>query len=139
MATRLADNSRDAALDGALDLADAGAAAATIKVYTGTQPADADDAVGGGDTLLVTLTCNDPAFAAASGGTKALDVSPAITAAAAATGTAGWFRLEDSDGNNILDGACGEGSGELDLDNTDINSGQTVTLNSLVVTAAASV
>lgn len=137
MATRLADASRNAALDAALDLADAGVGAATIKIYTGAQPADADDAESG--TLLATLTCNDPAFAAASGGTKALDVSPAVSAAASATGTAGYFRLEDSAGVNILDGACGTGSGELDLDNTSITSGQTVTINSLVITAAASV
>ncbi len=139
MATRLADASRNAALNGALDLADAGAAAATIRIYTGTQPADADDAVGGGDTLLVEITLNDPAFAAAAAGSKALDVSPALTGTAVGAGTAGWFRLEDSDDVNILDGACGSGSGELDLDNTSIAIGQDVTINSLVVTAAASV
>lgn len=137
MATRLPDAGRNAALDAAMDRADGGAGAGTLKIYTGSQPADADDAESG--TLLVTLTLNDPAFAAASGGTKALDVSPVVTAAAGNTGTAGWFRIEDSTGVNVLDGACGEGSGELSLDNTDITSGQDVTINSLVITAAASV
>lgn len=137
MATRVADAARNAAANAVVDLSDAGAGAGTIKVYTGSQPADADDAESG--TLLATFTLNDPAFDAAASGAAALDVSPAISTTAGATGTAGWFRLEDSTGANILDGACGEGSGELDLDNTDINSGQTVTINSLTVTVAASV
>lgn len=137
MATRVADAARNAAADAVVDLADAGAAAGTIKVYTGSQPADADDAESG--TLLVTFTLNDPAFGAAASGVATLDVSPAISTTASASGTAGWFRLEDSNGVNVLDGACGSGSGELDLDNLSISSGQTVTINSLTVTVAASV
>lgn len=137
MATRVADAARNAAANAVVDLADAGAGAGTIKVYTGAQPADADDAESG--SLLVTFTLNDPAFDAAASGAAALDVAPAISATASATGTAGYFRLEDSTGANVLDGACGSGSGELDLDNTSITSGQTVTINSLTVTVAASV
>lgn len=94
MTLRVAVASRNAGLNAAFDLANAGVAAGTIKVYSGTQPADADTVEAG--TLLVTFTLADPAFAAASGGVKDLAADPDLTATAAATGTAGWARCEDS-------------------------------------------
>lgn len=137
MASRLSDEVRNLACDAVVDSLDAGATP-TIKIYTGSQPADADDAASG--TLLVTINLDGTAaFGAASGGAASLDVSPAISGVASASGTAGWFRAADSTDTNRIDGDVGEGSGTLNLDNTDITSGQTVTITSWTVTVAGSV
>jgi hypothetical protein len=132
MATRISDEVRTLMVDAAVDGLDAGAGAATIKIYTGSQPADADDAASG--TLLVTITMSDPAFGAGSAGVATADNTPALSAVAGASGTAGWFRAADSNDTNRIDGDVGEGSGTLNLDNTDIASGQTVTITSWTVT-----
>lgn len=137
MASRLSDEVRTLACDAVVDSLDAGAGPATIKIYTGSQPADADDAASG--TLLATITMSDPAFGAASAGVATADNTPALSATAAASGTAGWFRAADSNDTNRIDGDVGEGSGTLNLDNTDIVSGQTVTVTGWTVTVAASV
>ena len=52
---RIAAATRNAMLDQLRTLLDAGAAGGTIKIYTGTQPANADTALSG-NTLLGTLT-----------------------------------------------------------------------------------
>ena len=138
MATRIADAARNAAADAVVDRIDAGAGAGTLKIYTGSQPADADDAESG--TLLVTITFSDPAFGAAASGSAAADTTPALSAAAVAAGTAGWFRVEDSTGANVFDGSVTAtgGGGDIELDNTSIASGQTVTVSSLSFAVPAS-
>lgn len=136
MATRLSDEVRTLADDAIVDSLDAGAGAGTLKIYTGTQPADADDAASG--TLLATITYSDPAFGASSNGVATADTTPALSAVAGASGTAGWFRRADSNDTNRIDGSVGEGSGDLSLDNTDIASGQTVTVTSDTITVPAS-
>lgn len=135
MATRISDEVRNLACDAIVDGLDAGAGAATIKIYTGAQPADADDAASG--TLLATITMSDPAFGAAAAGVATADNTPALSVAAAATGTAGWFRAADSTDVNRIDGDVGQGSGTLNLDNTSIVSGQTVTVTGWTVTVPA--
>lgn len=134
MALRLATATRNAAADAVADLADGGASAGTVKVYSGTQPASANDAASG--TLLVTFTLNDPAFGAAASGVATLDVDPAISATAAATGTAGWFRMESSTPGTVIDGSVTAtgGGGDMTVDNTSITSGQTVNLTSGTIT-----
>lgn len=131
MATKLPNASQQAAADAVVDRADAGAAAGRIRIYTGAAPADADTAPSG--TLLVDAACADPAYGAADAtGTAALASTPRSVAASAA-GTAGYFRVTDSDGNTVFQGdvtATG-GGGDLELDNTNIASGQTVNINSL--------
>lgn len=136
MATRTADAARNAATDAVVDRIDAGAAAGTLKIYTGAQPADADDAASG--TLLVTITLGDPAYGASASGTAALSGTPSGTAVA--TGTAGWFRVADSDGNTVFDGSVTGtgGGGDIELDNTSIASGQTVTITALPFSTPAS-
>lgn len=126
MTVRVAVAARNAGLDAIFDRANAGAAAGTIKVYTGSQVATADTAETG--TLLVTFTLADPAFAAAATGVKDLDADPDLTAVAAATGTAGWARCEDSDGNNVFDGSVGTSGTDFIINSTSITSGQTVNL-----------
>lgn len=135
MATRLPTGSRNAAADAIVDRLDTGAAAGTVDVRTGAQPAAADDAATG--TLLVTFTLSDPAFGAAASGTA---IAAAIaTASAVAGGTAGWFRAKDSNGNGVLDGSVTAtgGGGDMELDNTSIASGQDVSISSWTATMPA--
>lgn len=131
MALRLATNSRNSAVDAVAARANGG----KIRVYTGSQPASADDAATG--TLLVEFDLQNPAFGAASNGQAALAGVP-ISAAAIASGTAGWFRMLTSGGGSVLDGAVGQGSGDLSLDNTNIATGQTVRITSLTLSQPAS-
>lgn len=123
MAVQLAVSTRNARLD-AIET-DAGASA-VLKIRTGAQPADCATADSG--TVLATMTLPSDWMAAASGGTKAKSGTWQDTSADA-SGTAGHFRLYKSDGTTcIMQGSCGQGSGDLQLDNTNIASGQTVTV-----------
>ena len=137
MATRIPTAARNAACDAVVDLADAGAGAATIDVRTGAQPASANDAPTG--TLLATFALNDPAFGAAATGVATLDVDPAVTTTGLAAGTAGWFRMKDSAGNTVLDGAVTAtgGGGQLELNTTTVSVGLTLTITSGTVTMPA--
>lgn len=125
MAIRIAAATRGTMMDAVEAALDGGSGAATLEIRTGSQPADADTAASG--TLLVTLTLNDPA-GTQSGGVVTIDVSPAISASAVATGTAGWGRLKDSTGATVLDGSVGTSGADFIIDSTSITSGQTVAL-----------
>lgn len=107
----------------------------TLKIYTGSQPATADTAVTG--TLLCTITLPATPFAASSGGVIAK--SGTWSGTAGATGTAGYFRILTSGASFPLDGAITGtgGGGELELANTSITSGQTVTITSFTITQPA--
>lgn len=121
------------------DQANAGSGAAYIEIRTGTQPADPDTAATG--TLLGTLTMSDPAFGgatdAAPGGLITAG-SIASDSSADATGTAGWFRLYDSDANPILDGACSTSGAELNFNDTGIVAGETIAISSMTITVPES-
>jgi hypothetical protein len=110
--------------------------AGTIKIYTGSQPATADTAVGGA-TLLATFTLGSPGFGAASGGVITLSGTP-LTVAAAATGTAGWFRLATSGAAAVLDGSVGTSGNQINLNTTSITSGVNVTITSGTITMPTS-
>ena len=137
MVTRIPTNSRNAACNGVVDLLDAGSGPGTVQIRTGSQPATGNDAASG--TLLGTLTLSDPAFGNAATGV-ATAASITGDSSADATGTAGWFRAYDSDGNAVIDGACGtSGSGaEMILSTTSIVTGGTINITSWTVTAPAS-
>lgn len=128
MTLRLAAGSRSAAADAVVDRLDAGSAAGTVKVYTGSQPATPAAAPTG--TLLVTFTLNDPAFGSAVDGVATLDVDPALTAVGVAAGDAGWFRAADSDGNVVFDGACAASGSELNLSTIAVAVGASVAVTS---------
>jgi hypothetical protein len=134
MATRIPTAARNAACDAVVDLADAGAGAATIEIRTGSQPASANDTATG--TLLATVTCADPAFGSASSGVATLAGTPLSTTGVAA-GTAGWFRMKDSAGNTVMDGSVGTSGAELNLNTTTISVGVTVQVTSGTVTMPA--
>jgi len=143
MATRLPNASQQAAADSVVDRIDTGATNATgrLRIYSGAQPADADDAASG--TLLAEILLANPAYGAAStSGTAALLGTPR-SAAATAAGTAGWFRVVNRDAGGVFDGsiratADADTGQELVLDNASIASGQTVNISSLSYTQPAS-
>lgn len=131
MAERLNDAARNRSADSVGDDFNN----ATLKIYTGSQPAAGAAATG---TLLVTITLPADAMAAASAGVASK--SGTWSATAGDTGTAGWFRIESSAGSRWYDGAVTAtgGGGEIELSSTSIVSGQTVTITSFSVTQPAS-
>jgi hypothetical protein len=136
MATRIPTAARNAAANAVVLLADAGPAAGTIQIRTGAQPATADLAATG--TLLATLTMSDPSFAAAVAGVSTLDTTPVLTTTGVAAGTAGWFRMLDSNGLTVMDGAVATAGAELNLNTTTISIGVTVEITAGTVTMPAS-
>lgn len=100
-----------------LNAIDAGAGAATIKVYDGTRPA-----TGGTVTnLLATFTLADPAGSAASG-VLTFDFDPDISTTWSGSGTATWFRIETSDPTFVVDGSVGLGGSGADLELSSVNA-----------------
>lgn len=103
-----------------------------IRVYDGSQPADADTAVGA-QNLLAELRFNADAFPAAVAG---LLTANAITddAGANATGTASWARILASDGTTTyFDGSVGTANANVILNTTAIVTGAVVSCSSLTV------
>jgi hypothetical protein len=99
---------------------------ASVKVYTGSQPASPDTAATG--TLLATYTVAAGALSAASAGTAQL--AAAIQATAVASGTAGYARWTNNGGSGVIDGSVGiTGSGAaFILDTLSITSAGITTL-----------
>jgi len=138
MALRISTAARNAMVSAVTALADAGSGAAHVRIYTGTQPATPATTASG--TLLLDIPLNDPSFAAPSTGVATGDVTPEPTDDGITTGTAGWFRLLDSNDVAILDGAVTGtgGGGECTLSTTSITTGLTVNLTSITLTQPAS-
>ena len=132
MAVRMPTGTRNAACDAVVDRVDAGAATGKLRIYTSAQPASANDAASG--TLLAEVTLADPAFGASASGSASLTDPAAVTASAA--GTAGWFRVLDSDSNTVFDGAVTAtgGGGDLTLSSTALASGISVDITGGSVT-----
>ncbi len=126
--------SRNLALNAAFDVLNGG----FLRIYDGTQPTDADTALGA-QVLLAEPALNATAFAAASAGSK---VANAITAdsSANATGTATWGSLVKSGGtrgNNVLDFSVGTSGANLNLNSVAIQAGAAVSVTSFTVSQAA--
>ena len=108
-------------------------ATAKLRIYTGAAPANCAAAATG--TLLVDMTLPADWMAAASSGSKAKAGTWSGTGVAA--GTAGYFRIVDNAGTTAhIQGTCGIGTGDLQLDNTNIAISQTVTVNTFTLNAA---
>lgn len=130
MATlKISTTARNTACDGIVDLCDAGGAG-TLEIRTGSQPANPGTAASG--TLLATFTLPNPAFGAASTGVATLNAVTSVTAAA--TGTAGYFRIKNNAGTAIMDGDCGTSGATLNLNTTSITSGGNVSITSGTIT-----
>lgn len=119
-------------------LLDAGPAGATVKVYSGSRPANANTAPGGGNVLLLTFTMNATSFGAPSSGSATANNLP-LSATAAADGTATWFRAADSTGATVFDGSCGAtGSGQdIELSTLSITTGLVVNMTAATLTQPA--
>lgn len=109
---------------------------ARLRMYTGAQPANCAAVATG--TLLVDMTLPVDWMNAASSGTKTLLGTWSATGAAVpGTGTAGYYRIWES----TVTTAHEQGSiaqttgGDINLDNTSVAAGQTVTITSKTITA----
>ena len=108
-------------------------ASARLRIYSGTRPANANTAITT-QTMLVELTCNATAFAAAASG-GVLTANAISNGTAAATGTASFFRLWQSNGTTaIMDGDVAASGADLNLNNTSIATGQTVSVTAFTIT-----
>ena len=105
----------------------------TLSIYTGSQPATANDAATG--TKLVDITING--FNTPATGSATLDTSTPNTGTAVATGTAGWGRIVGGAGERI-DGTVGTSGTDFTINSTSITNGATVTLTAMTVTQPAS-
>ena len=105
----------------------------TLSIYTGSQPATANDAATG--TKLVDIMING--FNTPVAGSATLNTSTPNTGAAVATGTAGWGRIVGGAGERI-DGTVGTSGTDFTINSTSITNGATVTLTAMTVTQPAS-
>lgn len=128
---KLAVANRNLALDAALDALSTGA---KIRIYDGTQPTDADTALGA-QNVLAELAMSSTPFAAASSGSKA--ANSISNGTASATGTATWFSILTSGNVRKFDGSVGTSSADLVLNSVAISSGATVSISALTFTMAA--
>lgn len=130
----------DEAVKAAVDAVAAKCNSGTLKIYAGSQPTDANTAVGV-QTLLATLTLSSTAFAASSASGSA--GSKVVTATANTitddtsadnTGTATWFRVLKSDGTSIVfDGSVGTTGCDLNLVTTSLVAGADVGITSFTI------
>lgn len=112
--------------------AEALGASPTLRIYSGTPPANAAAALSS-NTLLATLACAaTPLSATSDTGTAGRFTYAAIASAtAAATGTATFFRHLKSDGTTVIDqGSVGTTGADCNLNTTAITSGSTVSITS---------
>jgi len=126
MATRIDSDAANLMADALADEFDS--VAGTLTIYSGSAPADADDAPTG--TVLAAITLPTPAFGAASAGACA-KIGTWEDSSANASGTAGYFRIV-SNGGHVIQGtitATGMG-GDMEMANTSIIEGGVVTVTS---------
>jgi hypothetical protein len=104
------DTDTEAAVNGAGALLNGG----TLQIYSGGQPALNGSLTG---TLLASLDLDATAFADAtsSDGTTTAAANTVTSEDAAATGTAGYFALVDSDTNTQITGTVGVADSGADL------------------------
>ena len=104
-----------------------------LRIYDGTQPANADTAIST-QTLLAELRFNADAAPSAVAGVLTFS---AITQDSNAnnTGTASWFRALKSDGSTVMfDGTVGVSGSDLNIATTSIVAGAIVGATSFVYT-----
>lgn len=104
-----------------------------LRIYDGSQPANADTAITS-QVLLAELRFNATAAPAASNGVLTFN-SFTPEDSALATGTATWFRALKSDGTTvIMDGDVGTSSASLILSSVSITSGTEVAVTAFTHT-----
>ena len=107
--------------------------APVMRIFTGTAPTNLTDADSG--TKLMDISLPSDWLAAAATGAKAINNGPWTESSAEGTGTAGHFRIYQTGGTvACIQGTVGQGSGDLQLDNTSITTGQTITITAFTIT-----
>jgi hypothetical protein len=120
---KYSNGTRDAQQNGLISYAGSGS---IIRIYAGSQPANANTAITS-QTLLVPLVISGT-FGTDSNGT--ITLSTVTNGTAVATGTASFFRIVKTDGVTVvMDGSVGTSSADMNLNNTSIASGQTVSIS----------
>ena len=118
------NGTRNAQQQGLITFAGSGS---IIRIYQGTQPANANTAISS-QTLLVSLTIVGR-FGTDANGT--ITIGAVTSAQAVATGTAQFFRIVKSDGTTVvMDGSVGTSDADMILNTTAIANTQTVTISS---------
>jgi len=121
---------RNAALD---SLETTVSTAPTLSIWSGAAPANCATANSG--TQLVTMTLPTDWMAAAASGSKAKAGTWQDTSADA-SGTAGHFRIHQGTTCHIQGSVTlTSGGGDMELDNTNIATGQQVTVSTFTITA----
>jgi len=104
-----------------------------LRIYDGSQPANANTAVST-QTLLAELRFGSTAFAASSGGVITANAIADDTDANA-TGTASWVRCLKSDGTTvIMDGSVGTSGCDLNMNSTAIQIHAQISVTALTLT-----
>jgi hypothetical protein len=110
-------------------------ASAKLYLYSGAEPANCGSSDPSG--LLATLTLPADWMSPSSGGVKAKN--GVWSGVGSAAGVAASYRIKDGAGTTChIQGSVGIGSGDLQLDNTNIAIGQTITVNTYQITDANS-
>lgn len=131
MALQFSDALRNAMLN---QIETIGGAAAKVKIYTGTAPANVAAAATG--TLLATFTLASDWMGDAGAtlaGRKDFTGTPSTTAVAA--GTAAYFRITTNADVAFMQGTISTTGADLNLDNTNIANGQSIQITSWQITA----
>ncbi len=116
------------------DISTQASTAAYLLIYSGSAPANCGTAASG--TLLASLPCANP-VGSVSGGVLTF-TSAAMTATAAATGTAGYWRLCTSSAGTtvVAQGTVGSSGADLNFAaGTSFTSGETISISSFTITA----
>lgn len=130
MAFQFSTSARNAALD---SIETAIGTGPTLEIRSGAAPADCAAADSG--TVLATMALPSDWLTAASGGSKSLS-GTWQDAAADAAGTAGHFRIKQGATCHIQGSVTMTGAGgDMTLDNTNIATGQQITITSFTLTA----
>jgi hypothetical protein len=118
------NGTRNAQQDGLITFAGSGC---IIRIYQGTQPANANTAISS-QTLLVSLPIVG-SFGTDSNGT--ITIGAVTSAQAVDTGTAEFFRIVKTDGTTVvMDGSVGTSNADMILNTLAIANTQTVTISS---------
>jgi hypothetical protein len=107
-----------------------------LELRSGAPPANCAAADSG--TLLASITLPSDWLTAASNGAKTINNGPWTDSSANNTGTLGHYRLKDSGGTTCHEQgtitATG-GGGDIEVDNTSVTAGQSVSITSWTRTA----
>ena len=127
---------RNAAMNAVADLIDAGGTG-SVKIYSGTGPANADSAATG--TLLATVDFNASADAFGDAINGVVSANALQSATGLADADAGWARVVNGSGNTILDLDISATSATLVLDPIGIVPDAEVSITSATLTMPSGV